>query len=402
MPAEPGVALDTGTRRRILLLSVSAGLGVANLYYAQPLAATMARSLSVSEAAIGVCMMACQLGYALGMLLLVPLGDGRERRRVMVETAAAAALVLVLVAAAPSYPFLLGASALLGFASCLPQMSLPFAVALVPHQARGRAIGMVMSGLLTGILLSRTLSGIVAEAVGWRATFAGAALVMAALALVIRFGLEPQAPSEPLRWARIIASLPRVLVAQPLLQRQALVGALGFAAFSAFWSTLSFQLAALGHGARTAGLFGVLGLAGVAVAPIVGRLSGRVQPTLINMAGLCSVALSFGLLALAKRSLLGIGVATVLLDAGAQATHLANQTIILGLSPETRNRTNALYMVSFFIGGSLGTLIAALAWERLGYDGVCLVGATLALAGVLPLAWRARAPDTHSSGRSHT
>ena len=116
---------------------------------------------------------------------------------------------------------------------------------------------------------------------------------------------------------------------------------------------------------------------------------------MITVAGLCSVALSFGVLVLAKRSLLGIGIATVLLDAGAQATHLANQTIILGLSPETRNRTNALYMVSFYIGGSLGTLIAALAWETQGYDGVCLVGASLALAGVLPLAWRAHAPVAH-------
>lgn len=381
---------------------MTAGLGVANLYYAQPLAATMSRSLSVSASAIGVSMMACQLGYALGMLLLVPLGDGRERRRIMVETSGAAALVLLLVAMAPSYPFLLAASALLGFASCLPQMAVPFAVSLVPHAARGRAIGMVMSGLLTGILLSRTLSGIVADAIGWRATFACAALIMAALAALIRFGLEPQAPSEPLPWARIIASLPRVFASQPLLRRQALVGALGFAAFSAFWSTLSFQLAELGHGARTAGLFGVLGLAGVAIAPIVGRLTGRVHPTHINIVGLCSVALSFGVLLVGQRSLLGIAFATVLLDAGAQATHLANQTIILGLSPEQRNRTNALYMVSFFIGGSLGTLIAALCWERLGYAGVCMAGAAFALAGALPLAWRAGAPAAHSSGRSHT
>jgi predicted MFS family arabinose efflux permease len=401
LPAEPGAVLDAATRRRLALLGATAGLGVANLYYAQPLAATMAQSLAVSASAIGACLMACQLGYALGMLLLVPLGDGRERRGLMVKTAAAASVALLLVATAPSYAVLLVTLALLGFASCLPQMSVPFAVSLVPERARGRAIGTVMAGLLTGILLSRTLSGIIAGALGWRWTFVCAAGIMAVLALVIRIGLPAQRPSEPLPWLQIIASMPRVLGSQPLLQRQALVGALGFAAFNAFWSTLSFQLAALGYGARTAGLFGVLGLAGVAAAPIVGRLSGRVHPTRINLVGLLSVALSFAWLSLVERSLLGIAVATVLLDAGAQATHLANQTIILGLDPATRNRTNALYMVSFFVGGSAGTLIAALAWERLGYGGVCLAGGALALAGLAPLAWSARAAHS-TSERSHT
>jgi predicted MFS family arabinose efflux permease len=401
LPAEP-IVLEAGVRRRLALLSVTAGLGVANLYYAQPLAATMASALGVSASAIGGCMTACQLGYALGMLLLVPLGDGHERRGLMVKTAAAASVVLLLVATAPSYPVLLVTSALLGFASCLPQMCLPFAVALVPERARGAAIGTVMGGLLSGILLSRTLSGVVAAAIGWRWTFVCAAVLMAALALVIRAGLEPQRPEQPLAWAKIITSLPRVFASQPLLQRQAIVGALGFAAFSAFWSTLSFQLAALGHGARTAGLFGVLGLAGVAVAPIVGRVSGRVQPTLINVVGLCCVALSFGWLSLTQRSLLGIALATVLLDAGAQATHLANQTVILGLEPAWRNRTNALYMVSFFVGGSAGTLIASFAWETLGYPGVCYAGAGLALAGMLPLAWKARLAQSAVSGRSQT
>jgi predicted MFS family arabinose efflux permease len=382
-------------------LAVTAGLGVANLYYAQPLAATMASALSVSATEIGACLMACQLGYALGMLLLVPLGDGRERRGVMVRTAAAASVALILVASAPTYLVLLGTSALLGFASCLPQMCVPFAVGLVPEQARGRAIGAVMGGLLAGILLSRTLSGFIATAIGWRATFVCAALLMAALALVIRAALEPQHPPAPLAWREIMASLPRVFGAQPLLQRQALVGAAGFAAFSAFWSTLSFQLAALGHDARMAGAFGVLGLAGVVVAPIVGRLAGRVPPSLINVAGLCAVALSFALLAPSRHSLIGIAVATLLLDAGAQATHLANQTIVLGLEPAWRNRTNALYMVSFFIGGSAGTLIAAFAWEKLGYGGVCLAGGALALSGLLPLAWKARAGQS-ALGRSHT
>jgi predicted MFS family arabinose efflux permease len=367
------------------LLALAAGLGVANLYYAQPLAETMARSFSASAAAIGLCLMNCQLGYALGMLLLVPLGDARERRALMVATSLAASLALLLVATAPSYPVLFVTCGILGFSSCLPQMAVPFAVTLVGDEMRGRAIGVVMGGLLTGILLSRVASGLLASVIGWRWTLASAAGSMALLAAGLRFGLPSQRPREPLLWGGVIRSLPSVLSTQPLLRRHALMGALGFGSFSAFWSTLSFHLAELGHGERTAGAFGVLGLVGVAAAPIVGRLSGRIPPTSINAAGHLSAAFSFGLLWLGQSSLVGLLVGTVVLDAGTQSTHLANQTVILGLKAELRNRINAIYMVSFFAGGALGTGLAALAWQLAGFGGVCAVGALLALAGTLPL-----------------
>ena len=367
------------------LLAAIAGLSVANLYYAQPLAAMMAGALSVSASAIGLSLMACQLGYALGMLLLVPLGDGRERRRLMVQTALAASAMLLVVAAAPSFPILAVGCFLVGFASCLPQMALPFAVGLVPLEQRGRAIGLVMGGLLTGILLSRTASGLLAAAVGWRATFACAAALMIAVALTIRFALPRQEPERPLAWGVIIASLAGVVRGQPVLRRQSLVGAAGFASFSVFWSTLSFQLAELGHGSTTAGLFGVLGLSGVAVAPIVGRLSSVVRPTRINALGLLAVVAGFAVFGALGSSLVALGVGVVLLDAGVQASHLANQTIVLGLEPALRNRLNAVYMVSYFLGGALGTVTAAVAWERAGWVGVCALGAGFSLVGLLPL-----------------
>jgi predicted MFS family arabinose efflux permease len=160
---------------------------------------------------------------------------------------------------------------------------------------------------------------------------------------------------------------------------------MGFAAFSVFWSTLSFHLATLGHGSSAAGMFGALGLSGVAVAPITGRLAGRVDPRRINAVGLATVALGFGCFALASRSLLVLGVGVVLLDAGVQASHLANQMVIFGLSPERRNRLNAVYMVTYFLGGALGTAAAALAWESGGWPAVCAVGAAAAIAGMAPL-----------------
>lgn len=373
---------------RVPLLAVVAGVAVANLYYAQPLAAMMADSLHVRATALGVAMMLCQIGYALGMLLLVPLGDGRERRSLMVTTALASAVTLVLMSVAPSYPAVAALSLLLGFASCLPQLAVPFAVGLVPAEQRGRAIGVVMGGLLTGILLSRTVSGVLAGVVGWRATFALAAALMGATAALIRFALPAQRPAQPLAWRAILASLFDIVRGQPLLRRQALVGALGFASFSTFWSTLSFHVTRLGYGSKTAGLFGMVGVVGVAAAPIVGRLAGRVRPTLINQVGLAAMAVSFAVFAAGAHSLVVLGAGVVLLDAGSQSSHLANQTIIFGLNPALRNRINAIYMVSFFVGGALGTAAAAFMWERAGWTGVCVLGGALAAAGQLPLLLR--------------
>lgn len=363
-----------------------AGLSVANLYYAQPLAAMMAETYRVKASAIGVALMLSQAGYALGMLLLVPLGDGRERRGLMVVTAAGASASLLLVAMAPSFAALAGASFLLGFASSLPQMAVPFAVGLVPMAERGRAIGSVMGGLLTGILLSRTASGSLASAVGWRTTFVCAAGLMAVTAVVLRTLLPAQLPAQPLPYARIMSSLGEVVRTEPLLRRHALVGALGFASFSVFWSTLAFHLATLGYGSNVAGLFGVIGVVGIAAAPIVGRLATRVPPTLLNVVGLLAVALGFVLFRLAGTSLVVLGLGVVLLDAGVQTSHLANQTVVFGLNPDLRNRLNAVYMVTYFIGGALGTAIAAFAWQTWAWPGVSVGGALLALAGIAPLA----------------
>ena len=384
--------MPAGRPSSLLLLAVAAGLSVANLYYAQPLAAQMALSFGVSEGAIGLSLMASQLGYALGMLLLVPLGDGRERRRLMVQTALATSFAALLVATAPSYVVLLGASLVLGLCSCLPQLLVPFAVALVRPEQRATAIGTVMSGLLTGILLSRALSGVLGAALGWRWTFVGAAVVMAALALVLRFGLEQQRPVQSLGWQQIVRSLPGVLRTEPLLRHHAWLGALGFGSFSAFWATLSFWLVQLGEGPRTAGMFGVLGIAGIAAAALVGHLGRIWSPARINAVSLAGTALAFVIFALAARSLTGLALGTVLLDVGMQANHLVNQNVIFGLRPELRNRINAIYMVSFFIGGAAGTAAASLAWEVSAWNGVCVVGALMALLGVAQVA-RARHQD---------
>ncbi len=391
--------MPRSTSGTLWFLAAAAGLAVANLYYAQPLAATIAADLRVPAEAIGGAMTLSQIGYALGMLLLVPLGDGRERRGLMTVTAGAASIALLATAASPDYPWLAASSLVLGFASSLPQMIVPYAAGMVPPEERGAAIGTVMGGLLTGILLSRTLSGTLASVFGWRSTFVFAAAIMATLAIFVRAVLPEQRPAEPLPWAAIVGSLGKLLRAEPLLRLHAIVGAMGFAAFSAFWSTLSFHLETLGYGSRTAGLFGIVGVSGIAAAPIAGRLAGRVRPQLINLVGLFAAALGFAVFASAPRSLVVLGLGIVLLDGGVQASHLANQTVIIGLAPERRNRLNAVYMVSYFAGGALGTAIASAAWSRGGWRAVCGTGAGLALAGTLPLV-RARRPGPAAAAQS--
>jgi predicted MFS family arabinose efflux permease len=372
-------------RGLVALLTVAVGVAVANLYYAQPLAAAIALDLLASVPDVSSAMTVTQIGYGLGVILLGPLGDGRERRSTIVWTAASSVVALLLLSLAPSLLLLVSASLLVGLTTAVVQMIIPYGVSLVESAQRGRVVGGIMAGLLAGILLSRTLSGAIGAAFGWRAMYVIAAVAMAALTLALRLALPPQQPPERLAWRSILRSLGSIFLSQPTLRRRALVGALGMASFSVFWSMLSFQVGALGYGSAVAGLFGAVGLVGVLVAPIAGRLAVGPAPERINWLGLTVAASSFVVFWLGARSLVAIGFGVVLLDAGVQASHLTNQTVIFGLAPALQSRLNALYMVSYFVGGALGTFTAAIAWSAHGWPAVCALGAAYALAGMLPL-----------------
>ena len=372
-------------RALFTLLAVAAGVAAANLYYAQPLAAAIAGDLHAGVAEVGTAMTVTQVGYALGMILLVPLGDGRVRRAVIVVTAASAVVALLLVAWSGSIAALTGASFLVGIASSVVQMLIPYGVDLGRPEERGRIVGNIMAGLLTGILLSRTVSGAIGAALGWRAVYLIAAGAMAALTVILRLAMPRREPAERLRWASILRSLGHVLLSEPTLQRRAVVGALGMGSFSVFWSMLSFHLADLGHGSATAGMFGAIGVVGIFVAPVAGRLAIGPNPSRLNLLGLAVAALSFLVFVLGASSLVAIGIGVVLLDAGVQASHLTNQTVIFGMRPELRSRLNALYMVAYFAGGALGTFAASIAWAHGKWAMVCATGAAFALGGMLPL-----------------
>lgn len=380
------------SRALLLLLATAAGLGAANLYYGQPLAAAIGDSLGAPVAAVGTALTATQIGYAIGMVLLVPLGDARERRSLIVGIIACSVPALLLVAMSRSVPALVASSLLVGVSSSVVQILVPYAVDLAPIEQRGRVVGTVMAGLFAGILLSRTASGALGAVLGWRAVYVIAAVVMAILGIVLRLVLPQRQPPERLAYAVVLRSLGTVVRTEPVLRARAVVGGLGFASFSVFWAMLSYHLADLGYGSGTAGLFGAVGVVGVLVAPVAGRLATGPRPARLNAVALLATAASFAVFLLGARSLVAIAAGVVLLDAGVQASHLTNQTVIYGLRPELRSRLNAVYMVAYFIGGSLGTVASTLAWSWGGWPAVCATGASFALLALLPLAGPRRAP----------
>ncbi len=336
----------------------------------------MGRTFGASPREVGLVSTTTQLGYGLAMLLLVPLGDRYERRGLIVGMTAASAVALVGVVLAPSLGALLGASLVLGVTSMVPQYVVPFAAGLAGAGDRGRAVGTVMSGVLVGILASRTLAGFVGAAFGWRAMYAVASGVMIVLALLLRATLPAQRPETTMPLGALYRSLVHLIPEHRVLRLHALLGALTFAAFSAFWTTLTFHLAELpGHyGSRAAGMFGLVGVAGALGAPLFGHYADRATPLAVNGVAIAVLMVGYGAFALGGGSLVGLATGVVLLDLGAQANHISNQTRIFNLDPRRRSRLNTIYMSAYFGGGALGSALGIAVYGRWGWAGVCALG----------------------------
>lgn len=375
------------SRRLTLLLSFAAGATVANLYYSQPLLARIAAEFHVASGAASVVTTATQLGYALGLLLLVPLGDIVERRRLIVATTACIVVALIFVAIAPSLPLLIAASALLGMATIVPQIVVPFAAHLASDDERGRVIGTVMSGVLIGVILSRSVSGFLAGSIGWRTTYLLAATAMSILAIVLWIALPVEEPEVKMRYGALLKSLAVVTRREPALRCHSIIGACGFGAFSVFWTTLAFHLQSLSpkYGPATVGAFGLIGVTGALFAPFAGRIADVRGPRVMNGGGLALMLIAYVLMAISGHSLVVLALGAILLDAGEQASHIANQTRIFGLGAEMRNRVNAVYMVAFFFGGALGSAMAGAAWQWSGWLLVCAAGCIFAVTGLAVL-----------------
>jgi predicted MFS family arabinose efflux permease len=349
---------------------------VANLYYVQPLLADIGKTFAASESSVGFIATITQLGYALGLLLIVPLGDSFDRRDLVTFTLAAVTVALIATAAAPNITFLAIASFIVGITTIGPQIIVPFAATLAPPQERGRVVGTIMSGLLIGVLLARVVSGFIGAHLGWRAIYWIAAAMMLALIPVLRLLLPREQPRPRISYPELLRSLWELIRKEPVLRETSIFGALIFGAFSVFWVTLVFflQTPPYHYGSDVAGLFGLAGIAGALAASFVGRLADRINARIITGVMLVVTMVAFILFWLFGHSLWGLIIGVILLDLGTQGTHISNQTRIYRLNAAARSRLNTVYMVSYFIGGSLGSLLGAYGWSIGRWNGVCAVG----------------------------
>ncbi|WP_072573254.1 MFS transporter [Granulibacter bethesdensis] len=360
------------------VLSVCVACTVGAIYYNQPMLGAISKQFPDHPVAIGMIPTATQLGYALGLLLLVPLGDMLPRRRLILIQTVAAALTLIFAGLVQSAAGLAAVSVLVGVGASVTQQIVPLAAALAAPSRRGAAVGMVMSGLFCGTLLSRTLSGWITDMFGWHAAFEGGAVLdlLAALALAITLPSLP--PVTRTRYGALLLSLGTLWKQEPVLRRSAFIQIGQFAAFSIFWSILALRLEQppFELGAGAAGLFGVLGIAGILIAPVAGRLADRRGPELMIGVGLILVLASWSVF-YAVPGIAGLAAGVVLLDLGVQATQISNQHRIYALRAEARSRINTIYMCLMFLGGAAGSMLGNLAWHSGGWTLLCLLGATI-------------------------
>lgn len=381
--------------RLVLLLAAAAGLAVAPLYYSQPMLGVLGPDLGASERAVGLVPTLTQLGYALGILLLAPLGDRFDRRRVIVTKAAALVGALLLAAAAPSIGLLLAASFAIGLSATMAQDVVPAAATLAHDTHRGRTVGTVMTGLLMGILLSRVVSGFVAENLGWRTMFVTAAASVAAIGVVAARGLPRFEPTTRLPYRALMGSLGELWRRHPALRRAALAQGLLSVGFSAFWSTLAVMLhdAPFHLGSAAAGAFGLAGAAGALAAPVAGRLADHHGPERVTRIGIGIATLSFAVMGLApllsahaQLALLAAG--TIGFDLGVQATLIAHQSIVYRIDPASRSRLNAVLFVGMFIGMAAGAAIGSQLLAQFGWTAVLTLAVAASLAALATRIWR--------------
>ena len=370
-------------RRLVWIMAVACAISIANLYYVQPLLALMGESFRLSVNQIGGVATLMQLGFASGLLLLVPLGDRYPRRTLIVSLLVVVALALLLVATSPTVTVLAIAGFVMGFATVVPQLLVPLAASLAAPFERGRVVGTVMSGLLIGILLARVVSGLIGAFFGWRAVYWGAVVLMIVLVLALRVFLPEEKPRATMSYWHLLRSLANLIRTEPVLREAGVFYALSFGAFSAFWVTLTFflQTPPYHFGSAIAGLFGLVGVVGAFSASCVGRLADRFPARFATGIALLIVLCAFICLWLTGSWLWGLILGVILLDLGTQAIHVSNQTRIYSLNPDARNRLNTVYMVTGFIGGALGSFLGTWGWSLAGWNGVCSVGSLmLALA----------------------
>jgi predicted MFS family arabinose efflux permease len=378
----------------MFLFAVAGGAAVGNLYWAQPLLDLIAEDLDASTATAGWLITATQVGYAAGILLLVPLGDVLDRRRLIPVMMLCAAAALTACALAPSMGVLLVASTALGLTTVSGQILTPLAGDMADDSNRGQVVGTVVSGILIGILVSRTISGLVADAAGWRAIYVVAAVAAVLFAILLHRAIPPLAPKARMPYPRLIASVAAVVARERTVRWTLVIGATGFAAFTMFWTALTFLLSGppFTYGVSVIGLFGLAGLAGALAAQRAGRLHDRGWSLPATGAAWALVLACFVAAAFGSRSVVVIIVVVVVIDVALQAVGILNQVRVFAVSHEARSRLNTAYVTSNFIGGAVGSAVASVLWNAGGWTAVAVAGMVLSVFALVVWAIGRRGP----------
>ncbi|MFG2594193.1 MFS transporter [Streptomyces sp. NPDC048438] len=382
VPGECGM-----NRAMTLLFAVAGGAAVGNLYWAQPLLNTIAGSLHISSGSAGLLVTLTQIGYALGAFLVVPLGDRLNRRRLIPTVMVASAIALAGSAAAPGFAVLLMALALVGVTTVAGQLLVPLAGDLARDDQRGRAVGTVASGILIGILVSRAISGIIADAFGWRTVYWGAALLMVVLAALLARVLPTLPPSATASYPALLKSVLTTVRHHRSVQVTLLLGAIAMMVFTLFWTALTFLLSAapFNYSATGIGLISLVGLAGALAAQRAGHLHDRGWSVPATGAGLLLALVSVLLGATGATSIIIVLIVVLLLNTAIQGVNVLNQTRLMSVDPQSRSRLNTAFVTGNFIGGTIGSALAATLWQSGGWA-LVMTGAA-ALFAIALLVW---------------
>ncbi|MDB6142145.1 MAG: major facilitator transporter [Pseudomonas sp.] len=375
----------TMTRGMVMLFAFCCGAIVGNLYYAQPIIGLIAPDIGLSSTLASFIVSLTQIGYAVGLFFLVPLGDLLENRRLMIMTALLAIISLLGAAFSETPNIFLIASLLVGFSSVSVQILIPLAAHLAPEESRGRVVGSIMGGLLLGILLARPLSSVIADHFGWRAVFAAAAVVMVLISVVLATTMPKRQPSHTASYGQLLGSLWTLLRKQPVLRQRALYQGLMFASFSLFWTAVPLELAR-NHGLNQTqiAIFALVGAIGAVAAPISGRLADAGHTRIASLGALIFAALAFlPALIHPAYSVIALAVTGVLLDFCVQMNMVLGQRAVYALDAHSRSRLNALYMTSIFIGGAIGSAIASVLFDHGGWMWIVIAGSAFPLIALL-------------------
>ena len=372
------------------LITIGCGVVVANLYYCQPLLGALSRAFHVSEESASFVNICSQMGYGLGLFFIVPLGDMLARRKLLIWMHLLAALTLLGFAFSPDIEWLYFFSVCVGITSTACQVFIPLAMHLASDEDRGKILGIILGGLLTGILLSRSLSGFAAQYFGWQSIYFISTGFMIIMAFLVWKYIPGEQPAFKGNYWKLIRSLFQLFKEQKIIRESAWIGACLFGAISAFWSTMAFFLEKppFEYSLSMIGLFGIIGAGGALISPVVGRITDSQGPFKPMRFGILMMMAGYLILFEGKNGIALVIAGIILIDMGLQCTHIPNLSRNYSLLPDARTRLNTIYMTFFFIGGTLGSSIGSIAWNIGGWTSVCIVGIIMVALGSIPVYFR--------------